>query len=114
MKNLDADVRGGGWFWKFGHTRTRGGGWFENPRFWRTSFVDGPKVAAGFQYPADPFLYISTISHIPYPRLEVIKKWKISCSRSESSLKKLFEADDSQLTLGKPRLRFVLLKGTGS
>ena len=26
MKNLDADVRGGGWFWKFGHTRTRGGG----------------------------------------------------------------------------------------
>ena len=19
-----------------------GGGWFENPRFWRTSFVDGP------------------------------------------------------------------------
>ena len=26
MKNPDADVRGGGWFWKFGHTRTRGGG----------------------------------------------------------------------------------------
>ena len=33
--------RGGG----FGNSDTPGqgeGGWFENPRFWRTSFVDGP------------------------------------------------------------------------
>ena len=56
MKNLDADVRGGGWFWKFGHTRTRGGGWFENPRFWRTSFVDGPLLnqAGRNNYPYNP------------------------------------------------------------
>ena len=43
MKNLDADVRGGGG--GFGNSDTPGqgeGGWFENPRFWRTSFVDGP------------------------------------------------------------------------
>ena len=29
----------------FGNSDTPGqgeGGWFENPRFWRTSFVDGP------------------------------------------------------------------------
>ena len=32
---------GEGWFWKSGTTWT--GGWFENPRFWRTSFVD-PKI----------------------------------------------------------------------
>ena len=25
-KSGRADVRGGGWFWKFGHTRTRVGG----------------------------------------------------------------------------------------
>ena len=33
--------RGGG----FGNSDTPGqgeGGWFENPRFWRTSYVDGP------------------------------------------------------------------------
>ena len=29
----------GGWFWTFGRTRTGEGG-FENPRFWRTSFLD--------------------------------------------------------------------------
>ena len=38
---MDADVRGG-----FGNSDTpgqgEGGGWFENPRFWRTSFVDSP------------------------------------------------------------------------
>ena len=32
--------------------RTRGGGgWFENPRFWRTSFVDGPLVS---EFPKPP------------------------------------------------------------
>ena len=42
MKNLDADVRGGGGFVNSDTPGQGEGGWFENPRFWRTSFVDGP------------------------------------------------------------------------
>ena len=40
--------RGGG----FGNSDTPGqgeGGWFENPRFWRTSFVDGPQVVTEYR-----------------------------------------------------------------
>ena len=47
-KNPDADDRGG-----FGNSDTLGqgeGGWFENPRFWRTSFVDGPLVVSTFKF----------------------------------------------------------------
>ena len=40
MKNRDADVRGGVVLEIQTHP-DKGRGWFENPRFWRTSFVDG-------------------------------------------------------------------------
>ena len=42
LKNPDVREGGGG---GFGNSDTPGQGergWFENPRFWRTSFVDGP------------------------------------------------------------------------
>ena len=47
-KNPNADVRGGGggggggWVLEIRTHPDKGRGWFENPRFWRTSFVDGP------------------------------------------------------------------------
>ena len=40
MKNPDTDVRGGGVVLKIWTHPDKGRGWFENPRFWRTSFVD--------------------------------------------------------------------------
>ena len=42
MKNLDATSGEGGVVLEIRTHPDKGRGWFENPRFWRTSFVDGP------------------------------------------------------------------------
>ena len=41
MENPDADVRGGVVLEIQTHS-DKGRGWFENPKFWQSSFVDGP------------------------------------------------------------------------